>query len=64
MGRIKEAKGLAKQLFNSHIDNLFVHEMYIYWDEVIVTTYHELHAFDEKGNVVYMYRVTVEEDGS
>lgn len=60
-GRIKEARGLQKMQFNSHLEMLYTHEMYEYWDEWDVDfDIFMLTAFVGT-KMVYSYRVVIDE---
>lgn len=48
--------------FDSHLDMLMKHEMYEYWDEWDINEDDFiLMAFDRQGNMIYYYRVCMEE---
>jgi hypothetical protein len=60
--RIKEARGLQKMQFNSHLEMLYNHEMYESWHEWEVNeSDFTFRAFDIDYNLVYAYRVIIEE---
>ena len=58
--RIKEARGLLKMQFNSHIDNLYRHEMYVYWDRWELDEDKLTFVAYDGNRVIYSYRVVME----
>lgn len=60
--RIKEARGLQKQMFNSHLDMLYAHEMYDAWAEWDIDQENfVLIAYDYEMKVIYTYRVIIDD---
>lgn len=59
--RIKEARGLQKMHFNSHLEMLYHHEMYELWSEwEVFEDEFTLLGYDSDHNIIYSYKVIME----
>lgn len=59
--RIKEARGLQKMHFNSHIEMLARHEFDAYWDDFDINSEDFiLIAYNSERKIIYSYRVVIQ----